>query len=330
MSTETTTRTRAPSALAILARNPLAGVFVALVVIFSVSAVISPYFLSGYNMSVIARGLAFVGLVTIAQSSLMILGELDLSLGTIGGLCGVVSGMLMVQAGLPWGAAVVLALLLGMTLGFLNGFLVTALGLHSLVLTIGTAGIYGGAILVLTKGVAITGIPQGIQFLGRGDVFGLPVPFLIMLVMLAIALFLTMKTSMGRYMYAIGNNAAAARMLGIRVDRIRLLVFTFAGMLSALAGLLMVARLGTAQPSIGQSWVLAPIAAAVIGGVATTGGVGSPIGAIFGAGIIAIIENIIVLFGVSPYWQGVVSGAIVVLAISFDAISRRYIRRDGA
>lgn len=153
---------------------------------------------------------------------------------------------------------------------------------------------------------------------------------MIMIAVLAIALFLTLKTPMGRYMYAIGNNAAAARMLGIRVDRIRLLVFSFAGMLSALAGLLMVARLGTAQPSIGQAWVLAPIAASVIGGVATTGGVGSPLGAIFGAGIIAIIENIIVLFGVSPYWQGVVSGAIVVLAISFDALSRRYLRREGA
>ncbi|MFC3167032.1 MULTISPECIES: ABC transporter permease [Paracoccus] len=317
-----------PSALSILIRNPLAGVFVALVAIFAVSAVVSPYFLTAYNMSVIARGLAFVGLVTIAQSSLMILGELDLSLGTIGGLCGVVSGMLMVQAGLPWPVALVLALLLGMALGFVNGFLVTALGLHSLVLTIGTAGIYGGAILVLTKGVAITGIPAGIQFLGRGDILGVPVPFLVMLAVLAVALFLTVKTPMGRYMYAIGNNAAAARMLGIRVDRIRLLVFTFAGMLSALAGLLMVARLGTAQPSIGQAWVLAPIAASVIGGVATTGGVGSPLGAIFGAGIIAIIENIIVLFGVSPYWQGVVSGVIVVLAISFDALSRRYLRRE--
>jgi ribose transport system permease protein len=119
-------------------------------------------------------------------------------------------------------------------------------------------------------------------------------------------------------------------MLGIRVDRIRLMVFTLAGFLSALAGLLMVARLGTAQPSIGQTWVLAPIAAAVIGGVATTGGVGSPLGAIFGAGIIAIIENIIVLYGVSPYWQGVVSGLIVVLAISFDALSRRYLRRETA
>ncbi|MEE2860947.1 MAG: ABC transporter permease [Pseudomonadota bacterium] len=327
MSTDASTAVRQPSALSILIRNPLAGVFIALVAIFVVSALISPYFLTAYNMSVIARGLAFVGLVTIAQASLMILGELDLSLGTIGGLCGVVSGMLMVQAGLPWGVALVLALVLGMALGLLNGFLVTALGLHSLVLTIGTAGIYGGAILVLTKGVAITGIPEGIQFLGRGDVLGVPVPFIIMLLVLAVALFLTTRTPMGRYMYAIGNNAAAARMLGIRVDRIRLLVFTFAGMLSALAGLLMVARLGTAQPSIGQAWVLAPIAASVIGGVATTGGVGSPLGAIFGAGIIAIIENIIVLFGVSPYWQGVVSGAIVVLAISFDSLSRRYIRR---
>lgn len=330
MPTDAETARRPRSPFAVLIRNPLAGVFVALVVIFAVSAVVSPYFLSTYNMSVIARGLAFVGLVTIAQSSLMILGELDLSLGVIGGLCGVVSGMLMVNAGLPPALALVLALGLGLALGFLNGVLVTTLGLHSLVLTIGTAGIYGGAILVLTKGVAITGIPKEIQFLGQGSVLGMPVPFLVMLLVLAIAIFLTVKTPMGRYMYAIGNNPAAARMLGIRVDRVRILVFTLAGMLAALAGLLMVARLGTAQPSIGQTWVLAPIAASVIGGVATTGGVGSPLGAIFGAGIIAIIENIIVLFGVSPYWQGVVSGAIVVLAISFDSLSRRYLRRDAA
>ncbi|MDO5642536.1 MAG: ABC transporter permease [Paracoccus sp. (in: a-proteobacteria)] len=328
MSTDIAPRTRRPSWLRVILRNPLAGVFAALVAIFVISSLISPYFLTAYNMSVIARGLAFVGIVTIAQSALMILGELDLSLGTIGGLCGVVSGMLMVQAGTdPW-VAIGLALLLGLALGLLNGFLVTALGLHSLVLTIGMAGIYGGAILVLTKGVAITGIPSEIHFLGRGDALGVPVPFLVMVVVLLIALFLTVKTPMGRYMYAIGNNAAAARMLGIRVNRIRLVIFGLAGMLSALAGVLMVARLGTAQPSIGQAWVLAPIAAAVIGGVATTGGTGSPLGGIFGAAIIAIIENIIVLFGVSPYWQGVVSGVIVVLAISFDALSRRYIRRD--
>lgn len=311
-----------------LIRTPLAGVFVALLVIFVLSAIMSPYFLTPYNLSVVARGLAFVGLITIAQSMLMVLGELDLSLGMIGGLCGVVSGILMVRMGFEPYSAMLLAILLGLCLGLFNGFLVTFLRLHSLVLTIGTAGIFGGVNLVLTRGVAITGIPRDVQYLGRGDFFGVPVPFIIMFVALLIATFVMLKTPFGRYMYAIGNNRDGARMLGIRVDRVRLMVFGVAGAISGLAGVLMVARLGTAQPSIGDSWVLAPIAASVIGGVATTGGIGSPIGAIFGAGIIAIIENIIVLFGVSPYWQGIVSGAIVVLAISFDAISRRYLRRD--
>lgn len=313
-----------------LVANPLAGVFVALLVIFVVSTLLSPYFLSSYNLSVVARALAFVGLVTIGQAALMILGEIDLSLGVIGGLSGVAAGILMVNYGLnPW-LAMPIALALGAFCGLLNGGLVSLLRLHSLVLTIGTAGIFGGINLVLTRGVAITNIPQKIQYLGRGDLFGVPMPFVIMLVVLALVSFVTVKTPFGRYMYAIGNNPAAARMLGIKVDQIRILVFVFAGAVSALAGLLMVARLGTAQPSIGSTWVLAPIAAAVIGGVTTTGGVGTPLGAIFGAGIIGIIENIIVLFGVSPYWQGMVSGVIVVLAISFDAISRRYLRAGTA
>nr|WP_321523859.1 ABC transporter permease [uncultured Cohaesibacter sp.] len=309
-------------------RNPLVGVFVALLVIFVISAVASPYFLTSYNMSVVARSLAFVGLITIGQSMLMMLGELDLSLGVIGGLCGVVSGMLMINLGLnPW-VALLACLLLGAALGCFNGLMVTVLKLHSLVLTIGTAGVFGGANLVLTKGVAITNIPKEIQFLGRGDLFGVPMPFVVMLIVLVIASFVIMKTPFGRYIYAIGDNTPAARMLGIKVDAVRVLVFTIAGMLAALAGLLMVTRLGTAQPSIGETWVLPPIAASVIGGVATTGGVGTPLGAILGAAIIGVIENIIVLFGVSPYWQGVVSGFIVVLAISFDSISRRYIRGD--
>jgi ribose transport system permease protein len=331
---DTTTEAKASknagfSPLAAWARHPVMGVLAVLIAIFAISSILSQYFLSPYNMSVVARGLAFVALVTIGQASLMILGELDLSLGTIGGLSGVVAGMLMINLGLnPW-VALLLALALGSALGFINGFLVASLRLHSLVLTIGTAGIYGGAILVLTRGVAITGIPREVQFLGRGDLWGVPMPFVVMLIALAVAAFLTLKTPFGRYMYAIGNNRDAARMLGIPVDRIRVLVFAMAGGLSALAGLLMVARLGTAQPSIGESWVLGPIAGAVIGGVATTGGVGTIIGAIFGAAIIAVIENIIVLAGVSPYWQGIVSGAIVVLAISFDAISRRFLRKEG-
>ncbi len=315
-------------AFAGLVRNQAFGVAAVLVTICVISAIISPYFLTGYNLSVVARGLAFVAFITIGQASLMLLGELDLSLGTIGGLAGIVSGMLMVQAGFAPVIAIPLAILLGAALGMVNGLLVTRLRLHSFVLTIGTAGIYGGAILVLTRGVAITGVPREIQWIGRGDVLGVPTPFILAAILLAVAVFITMRLPFGRYMYAIGNNPDAAKMLGIPVNRVRVLVFTGAGALAALAGALMVARLGTAQPSIGASWVLGPIAAAVIGGVATTGGVGTLVGAILGAAIIAVIENVIVLTGVSPYWQGIVSGAIVVIAISFDSLSRHFLHRN--
>ncbi|QWA13155.1 ABC transporter permease [Sodalis ligni] len=317
------------SRFSILATNPLAGVMVALVIIFVLSSLISPYFLSPYNMSVVARTLAFIGLITVGQSMLLILGELDLSLGVIGGLCGVIAGIFMVNFGIEPTVACVMALALGAVLGFLNGLLVTKLRLHSLVLTIGTAGIFGGANLVLTKGVAITGIPPSIQYFGRGDILGLPLPFVIMLAVVAVATFFTLKTPFGRYMYAPGNKRARSPGGGeSKRSGCVFGVFSFAGFLAALAGILMVARLGTAQPSIGESWVLPPIAAAVIGGVATTGGVGTPFGAIIGATIIGIIENIIVLYGVSPYWQGIVSGVLVVVAISFDAVSRRYIRKE--
>jgi ribose transport system permease protein len=299
-----------------------------LFLLFIASSLLSPYFATPYNMTIIARGLAFTGLVTLGQAMLLLLGELDISLGAIGGLAGVVAGMLMVGAGFNPFVAMALAVLFGAFLGLINGVLITALGLHSLVLTIAMAGVYKGVNLVLTKGVAITNIPESTVFLGRGDIASLPTPFVIMLGLTVVIAIIAHRTPFGRYIYAIGDNAAAARMIGIKVNRIKIAVFVIAGSLAALAGTLMVARLGTAQPSIGDTWVLPSIAAAVIGGVATTGGIGSPIGAILGAGIIAIIDDVTVLYGISPYWQGVISGGIVVLAISFDALSRKVLFRS--
>jgi ribose transport system permease protein len=188
-------------------------------------------------------------------------------------------------------------------------------------------GIYSGINLVITEGKAITGIPKDILFLGQGDVAGMPLPFVILIFVSIIITVLAICTPFGRYIYAIGNNREAARMLGIRVNRIRVACFMLSGLLASLAGMLMVARLGSAQPSIGNVWVMASIAAPVIGGVATTGGIGNPLGALIGAAIIGVIENIIVLIGVSPYWQTVVSGAIVVIAVAFDAISRNLFRK---
>ena len=305
----------------------LTGVISVLVVIFVLACLMSEYFLTSYNMTIIVRALAFVGLITIGQAILMMMGELDLSLGAIAGFVAVTVGILVVENGMaPW-VGFAFGLGMGALCGLINGALVAFLRLHSLVLTIGMAGVYGGANLVMTEGVAITGIPEVLTNVGRGTLFGMPVPFVVMLAILIVVTIVIQRTALGRYVYAIGDNGDAAKILGIKVDRVRILAFSFAGLLSALAGMLMMMRLGTAQPSIGQEWVLAPIAAAVIGGVATTGGTGSPVGAILGAVIIGIISNIIVLLGVSPYWQGIVSGAIVVIAISVDSTYRRFLRK---
>lgn len=331
--------------------NQLSGVIAALVLIFIGSCLLSDPFSDSYNLSIIARSLAFVGLITLGQSMLLVLGELDLSLGMISGLSAVVGGILMVHWGLHPVLAIFLCLMVGAFCGLINGVLVTGLGLHSLVLTIGMSGVYLAFKLGFTKGAAITGIPEEIYFLGQATVFDLmpksvqgmlegmpmlqrlsesiPLPTLIMLACLIVIAFVMAKTPFGRYMYAIGNNKAAAQVLGIRVDRVRVIVFMCAGFLSALAGILMVARMGTAQPSIGENWVLPSIAASVIGGVSTTGGVGGPIGAILGSAIVNIIENIIILVGVNTYWQSGVSGAVVVVAISVDALSRKFFRKDG-
>lgn len=311
-----------------VATHQLSGIILALILISAVASYYSEYFLTGYNLIIIVRTLAFVGIVSLGQALLLILGELDLSIGAIAGLCGVIGGILMVDMGLNPFLSFGLALLLGMICGLVNGLLVTQIRLNSLVVTLGMAGVFKGVNLVITKGKAIINIPQEIHFLGKGDLWNIPVPFLIMLAVLLVITFIASLTMFGRYMYAIGNNREAAAILGIRVNRIRTVCFVIAGFLGALAGMLMVARLGSSQPSIGEIWVMPSIAAPVIGGVPTTGGVGSPLGAVIGAAVIGVIENIIVLFGVSPYWQNVVSGAIVVAAISLDSLSRRYLKKE--
>jgi len=306
----------------VLKGKRISGVILALGLIIITASISSPYFLTAYNLKAVIRSLAFVGIVAIGQACLLLLGEIDLSVGSIAGLCGVIGGILMVNVGINPYLSLILCLILGAILGFLNGLIVVSLKLNALIVTIGTAGIFKGINLVISKGRAITGIPKEIYFLGQGYLFNIPMPFVIMLIVLVLIVFLTKYTPFGRYMYAIGNSREASWILGIKVNFIRISTFMITGLLSALAGMIMVARLGSSQPAIGELWVLNSIAAAVIGGVALTGGIGSPAGALVGAAIIGVIENIIVLYGVSVYWQTAVSGSIIVGAVALDSISR--------
>jgi ribose transport system permease protein len=305
-----------------LLRNQFSGLILAILLIGTIAQLGNPTFLSPYNVRIIIRALAFVGLVALGQSLVLIIGELDLSVGAVAGLSAVLGGILMVNLGINPVLAFILALGFGALFGVINGTIISSLNLSALVVTIGMQGVYKGINLVMTKGAAITNIPEEILFLGQGVVGNIPVPFIVLLIMAVVVAFITQGTKFGRYMYAIGNSREAARIVGIRVNLIRILTFMMTAFMAALAGMLMVSRMGSSQPAIGEAWLLTSVAASVIGGVSLTGGIGHPAGAILGAALIGIIENIIVIFGISPYWQTAVSGIVVVLAISIDSISR--------
>lgn len=304
-----------------LKKSNMTGIGAILVAMIIIASVSSPYFLDIYNLQSVVRDLGFIGMIGIAQSLLLLIGELDLSVGKIASLCGILSGMMMVNLGLnPW-MSLVIALLCGLVFGAINGFIITKLRLNSMVATIGMQGVYGGINLVLTKGKAITGIPEEIYFIGKGSIGGVPCPFIFCMVVLVLILFLVKKTKTGRYIYAIGNSKEAAKILGINVDKIRVMIYSIVGLISALAGILYVARLGSSQSAIGENWPMNSIASSVIGGVSLNGGIGNPAGALIGAAIIGIIQNMIVLLGVNVYWQSAVSGFVVVIAISLSSIT---------
>lgn len=296
----------------------LAGVVLVLLII--VAAIFSPYFLTLFNLQSLMRDVAFIGIVGLGQSLLLLIGELDLSVGKMASLTGIFGGLLMTKTGFPPMLAFLIGILSGIILGCINGLIITKLRINAMVATIGMQGVYGGITMVITKGKAITGIPGDVLFLGQSNIGPFPIPFIIaIIIMVLIVLFVT-KTHTGRYIYAIGNSRAAAEIMGIQVDRIRMLIYGIVGLLSSIAGMLYVARLGSAQATIGTNWPMNSIAAGVIGGILLTGGVGNPVGSFLGAAIICTISNVIVLFGVNIYWQEAVSGIVVVVAIALPSI----------
>jgi ribose transport system permease protein len=227
---------------------------------------------------------------------------------------------MMTKGGIAAGLAIVFGIIIGLGMGALNGLIISKFRLNAMVATIGMQGVYTGTTLVITRGKAVANIPESILFLGKGALAEIPNPFLVSLVVVLIAALFVSKTRRGRYIYAIGNSKSAAEILGIRVDRIRILTFSIVGMLSSIAGILYVARLGSAQANIGTTWPMNSIAASVIGGVLLTGGVGNPAGAYIGAAILMVISNVIVLLGVNIYWQQAVSGFVVVVAIALPSM----------
>jgi ribose transport system permease protein len=333
MSTSTVPATgrRTPSTmLAALLRRSDISVVLATLALFVVFSIGSSSFLTEYNLFNMGRTAALYVFVAIGQAIVVVIGGMNLSLGAIGGLSVVMAGMAMQDFHLAPPVAFLVALLVGSLAGLFNGAIITRLHLNSFVATLATSFIFAGLVNGISKGNPYTNIPKDITFIGRGDIGGVPILFALMLVLLiGVAYFFRFAVT-GRRILATGGNAEAARLSGVRTDRVIVLANVLSGLFAALAGYLWITRVGSAQPSIGSDWLIISFAVAIIGGTALAGGEISALGLGAAAIMLTLIKNGLIMFNVNVYYEQTFLGLVILLAVSLEslrAIGRRRRRR---
>lgn len=300
------------------------GVLTAVVLISLVFYAIQPAFLAGQNIRAIFSFVSFVGIIAIGEAVLLIVGELDLSVGSIAGLGAISTGKLMAGAGLPVWLAIAGGLLLGALIGLINGLIVVRLKIPAFIQTLGMLFIGQGLIQVITNGYPVYPLPDAIGDFGQQPViFGLGWSF-VFFVLLAIAADLVLRrTVLGRNIYATGGNAEVARLVGINSDAYKIGAFVLVAVLATLAGIFVMADLASGTPSIGQGWELNVIAGVVVGGISLFGGAGTIVGALCGMLLLQVLQSGLVVIGVGANWQQIAVGTIMVVAVGLDLLRRR-------
>ncbi len=303
--------------------------FGVLLILIGMSAFLTIYtgtFLTSTNIFNILRAFSWIAISSFGQTLVIITGGIDLSVGSVMGLSGLVSAMLLVT-GVPVPLAVVGGLLAGLAVGMANGLMVSKGRLPPFIATLGTLLMARGLCYGLTGGWPVRGLPESFRNLGQYDIpiagAGVPLPLVFTLVIAAIMWIFLARTVWGYRIYAVGGNETAAALSGINTAGIKLLVYSLCGLLSGLGGILMTARLGVAAPTAAQSYELDVIAATVVGGTSLMGGEGTILGALIGAGIMQVLRNGLVLTGVSAYWLQAVQGLVIVVAIMLDQLRKR-------
>jgi ribose transport system permease protein len=287
----------------------------------ALTAILNPVFLCGDNLRNTIRPLSLISLFALGEAVVIIAGGIDLSIGSIICISAVTTSYLTMYMGFGIGSAVTAAIALSLFIGFAQGLVITWLGVQPFVVTLGSMLLLRGVAEVMTGGtdIGFQGKYPGFRFLGEGLGFGMPMPFWFALIAIAITAFLMHRTLFGRYCYAIGSNAEASRLSGVPVQRIRLVTFIASAGLSGVAGVLYVAYLPSATPSLGSAYELHAVAAAVLGGCSLLGGRGSVFGVLVGAGIMQITFNAVNLVGKS-LWQNVVAGGVILAAVIVDRV----------
>ena len=301
------------------------GILAAFLVICVVLSVASPYFLTTRNVLNVLLQTSINGILAIGMTFVILTRGIDLSVGSVAALAGVVSASLATTsaaavAGGPHPAALALGagLLAGLVAGAINGAIVARFSVPAFVATLGMLSAARGATLLYTDGRPVPALTDGYRWIGASDVAGLPVPVLVFLVVFAAAWWVLSHTRFGRHVYATGGNPHAAEVSGVNVRRVRFLVYVISGALAGLAGMILAARTGSALTQAGMAYELDAIAAVVIGGTSLAGGVGRVTGTVIGALLIGVVNNGLDLLGVESYYQQVIKGVLIVAAVMLD------------
>jgi ribose transport system permease protein len=296
--------------------------FLTLIVLFIALSIASPSFLTGTNLSSVARQTAVINIMSLGMTIIIIAGGIDLSVGAILAMGGLLGTMAM-ERGVPIPAGVLVGVLTGLACGLMNGLLITRLRIAPFIVTLGTLGIFRGTTLIISNGLPVHRLPRGFSFLGEGTILGIPFVLWILVLCAVLTHVILEHTRFGRYAFAIGSNPEAAVYTGVPVGFDVTAVYAYGGMLTGLAGMIEASRLMTGQPTAGAGYELQAIAAVVIGGGSLHGGEGSVIGTLIGAFIMGLLSNGSDLLGVSPYLQQAIIGAVIILAVTVDELRKR-------
>jgi ribose transport system permease protein len=281
----------------------------------------SDIFLSGSNLLALLLGLSVESIVAVGMTILMVSGGFDLSVGSTMAMTGAVAAYGL-AAGVPVAAAIGMALAVGVAIGAANGLIIARIGINPFITTLGMMSIVRGLLLVITQGQNITGLPASFKLIGQGSVGGVQYPIIIAAALLVVGDVALRKTRFLRQSYYMGGNEKAARLSGIPVRALKVFNYALVGFLAALAGVVMTARLGSASVTAGTGLELKVIAAVIIGGASLQGGEGTVLGSFLGALLMAVLINALTLLGVDVYWNTLVTGATLLLAVLIDTLTR--------
>ncbi|MBE7554471.1 MAG: ABC transporter permease [Anaerolineales bacterium] len=308
-----------------LLRVPEFVMFLVVIVLFLIGAIVNPRFVGIENQKIVTRDTAILAIAAIGVGFPIITGGIDLSIGSIVGLGGVLSTYFIVKMGLPIWLGIALTLLVGGVIGSIHGLFVTKLNMHGFLITLVTLGVARGSILVLTNGTPITGPPDEFTVLGQGYLFFdlVPVPVIICVIVAGLAYYLLRYTYIGRQIYAAGGNIEATRLSGVNVDARIILCYIVSVLCASLVGIIQAGRLSLGHPGAGEGFELLAITACILGGLSLMGGQGSVVGILVGSLLIGVLQNEMVMLNINPFWHKIVIGLVLLAAITFDYARRR-------